>query len=56
LPDTYGAVHGNLVRTSRLIDQAREIRSVARSLRAAAEKVRGAILTAARSDRLVPGF
>jgi hypothetical protein len=56
LPDTYGAVHGNLVRTSRLIDQARETRSVARSLRAAAEKVRGAILTAARSDRLVPGF
>lgn len=56
LPDTYGASHGNLVRTSRLIDQAREARSVARSLRAAAEKVRGAIVTATRSDRLVAGF
>lgn len=40
LPGTYGAMHGNLVRTERLIEQARQARSAARALRAAALDVR----------------
>jgi hypothetical protein len=53
LRDTYGASHGNLVRTSRLIDQSREACLIARSLRATAARVREAIATATRSDALV---
>jgi hypothetical protein len=44
LPSTYGAMQGNLARTDRLIAQSREACSAARSLRAAARKLRDAIL------------
>jgi len=52
LPDTYGSMHGNLVRTRQLIDQARKARSVARSLRAAARNVREAVKAALPEEEL----